>query len=219
MKIFLDTINTELLKQWAASGLIDGITTNPTLLSKTTINPTELIMQICHLLPFGSVSVEITEDNPEAVYIQARKIAALADNITVKIPCHARYYSVIKKLIEEGISVNITLVFSLTQGLMMAKLGADYISAFIGRLDENGGDGIALIKQLRHMLDWYGFETKLLAASIRTIDHLEQAIIAGADVATISQDIFQHAISHELTDRGLIKFLADWKQLGLTHFP
>jgi transaldolase len=219
MKIFLDTANIELIKQWAHTGLIDGVTTNPTHLSKEGGNPTETVLAICDILPLGVISVEITETEPDAVYLQARKIAALSDNIAVKIPCHTHYYSVIKKLIQEGIMLNITLVFSLAQGLMMAKLGVDYISPFVGRLDDIGGNGIELVQQLRHMLDWYGFETQLLAASIRDTQHLEQAIMAGADIATIPTNVFEQSLAHQLTDKGMAQFLADWKKLTISQFP
>jgi transaldolase len=219
MKIFLDTANIELIKKWAHTGLIDGVTTNPTHLSKENAHPTQQVLAICDLLPLGIISVEITETNPEDVYIQARKIAALSDNIAVKIPCHATYYSIIKKLVQEGISLNITLVFSLTQGLMMAKLGVDYISPFVGRLDDIGADGIELIRKLRHMLDWYGFETELLAASIRDTDHFEQALIARADITTVPATVLEQSITHQLTDKGMAQFLADWKKLNISQFP
>ncbi len=219
MKIFLDTANTEFITQWAHSGLIDGVTTNPTHLSKESKNPTDQILAICDMLPLGIISVEVVETKPEDVYIQARRIASLSDNIAVKIPCHPRYYSVIKKLVEEGIILNITLVFSLTQGLMMSKLGVDYISPFIGRLDDNGADGIELIRQLRHMLDWYGFETQLLAASIRDTQHLEKVIMAGADIATVPTTVFEQSLIHQLTDAGMAQFLADWKKLNISTFP
>jgi transaldolase len=219
MKIFLDTANTELIKKWAHSGLIDGVTTNPTHLSKENANPTQQVLTICDMLPLGLISVEITETEPELVYLQARKIAALSDNIAVKIPCHPHYYSVIRKLVEEGVTLNITLVFSLSQGLMMAKLGAAYISPFVGRLDDNGQDGIELIKQLRHMLDWYGFETQLLAASIRDVQHLEGVMMAGADIATVPENVFEKSLTHQLTDTGMEQFLTDWQKLNIKQFP
>jgi transaldolase len=219
MKIFLDTANTELIKQWAHTGLIDGVTTNPTHLSKEGGDPTATVLAICDMLPLGVINVEVTETEPEAVYMQARKIAALSDNIAVKIPCHPKYYTVIKKLVEEGISINITLLFSLAQGLMMAKLAVDYISPFIGRLDDIGSNGIELIHQLRHMLDWYGFETELLAASIRDIDHFEKIIMAGADIATLPAAVFEQSLNHQLTDKGMEQFLADWKKLNVARFP
>jgi len=219
MRIFLDTANTELIKQWAHTGLVDGVTTNPTHLSVYGNNPTETVLTICDMLPLGVISVEVVETDPESVYLQARKIASLSDNIAVKIPCHPNYYSVIRKLVEEGITLNITLVFSLAQGLMMAKLGVDYISPFVGRLDDKGQDGIELVKQLRHMLDWYGFETQLLAASIRDTQHFERAIMAGADIATVPVNVFEKLLTHPLTDTGMEQFATDWKKLNITKFP
>jgi len=219
MKIFLDTANTELIKKWAHSGLIDGVTTNPTHLSKENTNPTQQVLAICDLLPFGIISVEVTETEPELVYLQARKIASLSENIAVKIPCHPDYYSVIKKLVEEGITLNITLVFSLVQGMMMAKLGVAYISPFVGRLDDAGADGIELIHNLRHILDWYGFETELLAASIRDTHHFERVMMAGADIATVPEVVFEKSLTHQLTDAGMAQFLADWKKLNISQFP
>lgn len=219
MKIFLDTANTESIKKWAQTGLIDGVTTNPTHLSKENKNPTEQVLAICALLPSGIISVEVVETEPHKVYTQARAIAALAQNIAVKIPCHADYYATIKRLVDEGMRLNITLVFSLAQGLMMAKLGVHYISPFIGRLDDNHQNGIELIQQLRHMLDWYKFDTQLLAASIRDTQHLEKVICAGADIATVPVEVFENSLTHPLTDKGMAQFLADWKNLNITQFP
>jgi len=219
MKLFLDTANLNSIKQWSHTGLIDGITTNPTHLSKENANPTQQILAICDLLPLGLISVEVTEKEPEELYMQACKIAALSDNIAVKIPCDARYYTVIKKLIDDGIIVNITLVFSLVQGLMMAKLGAHYISPFVGRLDDIGADGVELVSQLRHMLDWYGFETQLLAASIRDTKHFEKIILAGADIATVPITVFEQSLHHQLTDKGMVQFADDWKKLNVSQFP
>lgn len=219
MKIFLDTANTELIQKWAHTGLIDGVTTNPTHLSKEGKNPVDQILAICDVLPSGVISVEIVETDPEKIYRQAHKISELCDNIAVKIPCHAEYYAVIKKLIDEGITVNITLLFSLVQGLMMAKLGAHYISPFIGRLDDSGNNGIELVQQLRHMLDWYDFKTELLAASIRDTSHFEQVIMAGADIATVPVTVFENSLAHPLTDKGMAQFLTDWKKLNFSQFP
>ncbi|HLJ31855.1 MAG TPA: transaldolase family protein [Candidatus Babeliales bacterium] len=219
MKIFLDTANLESIKKWAHTGLVEGVTTNPTHLSKEGGNPTQHILAICDAFPEGNISVEVTELQPELVLMQARKIAALSDNITVKIPCHPDYYSAIKKLIAEGIALNITLVFSLAQGLMMAKLGAQYISPFIGRLDDIHENGIELVQHLRHMIDWYDFETEILAASIRDVEHFEKALLAGADIATLPVEIFEKSLHHQLTDKGMAQFSADWKKLNITHFP
>ena len=144
MKIFIDSANIEKIKKLAEIGIIDGVTTNPTHLSKEGSSPTELIKELTQIIP-GDISVEVTEKNPEKVYKQAREIANIAQNIAVKIPCHADYYPIIKKLVAEGIQINVTLVFSLMQALYMCKLGVKYISPFIGRLDDNGLDGIELV--------------------------------------------------------------------------
>jgi transaldolase len=219
MKIFLDTANTELIKKWAQTGLIDGVTTNPTHLSNAGKNPTQQVLAICSMLPLGVISVEVVETEPDKVYAQAHAIAALAKNIAVKIPCHPQYYATIKRLVDEGITLNITLVFSLAQGLMMAKLGVHYISPFIGRLDDNGSNGIELVQQLRNMLDWYSFDTQLLAASIRDVHHLESVIQAGADIATVPVTVFEDSLNHPLTDKGMAQFLADWQKLNVSQFP
>ncbi len=219
MKIFLDTSNTESIQKWAQTGLIDGVTTNPTNLSKEGKNPLEQILAICDILPSGNISVEVVETEPEQIYLQARKLASLCENIVIKIPCHTTYYPVIRKLIDEGIPLNITLVFSLSQGLMMAKLGAQYISPFVGRLNDIGENGIELVQHLRHMIDWYDFETQLLAASIRDVAHLEQALLAGADIATVPVEVFEKSLDHQLTDKGIAQFLTDWKKLNITRFP
>jgi transaldolase len=219
MKIFLDTAHIESIEKWAQTGLIDGVTTNPTHLSKEDNNPVEQVLAICDILPEGSISVEVTETEPEQVYLQARKLASLCDSIVIKIPCHAQYYHVIKKLIAQGIPLNITLVFSLSQGLMMAKLGAQYISPFVGRLDDIGANGIELIQHLRHIIDWYDFETEILAASIRDVAHFEQVMLAGADIATVPVEVFEKSLAHQLTDKGMTQFLADWKKLNVSRFP
>lgn len=219
MKIFLDTSDITNIKKLAASGLIDGVTTNPSNLSATGGNPKETILQICKLLPQGQISVEVTESDPEKMYAQAKLISKLADNIWVKIPCDEKYYSIIKRLVEEEIKLNITLVFSVLQSLMMCKLGVYYISPFIGRWEELDVDGMEYIPQIRHMIDYYGFETKILAASVRTVQHFHEVVLAGVDAVTISPDIFQKATHHYLTDQGIEKFAKDWEKLGIRQFP
>ncbi|HEV2601427.1 MAG TPA: transaldolase family protein [Candidatus Babeliales bacterium] len=219
MNLFLDTANLSDIKTWQPTGLIDGITTNPSLLSKETTNPTAHLREICSIMHPHDVSIEVTEQEPKAVYEQAKKIAGLAKNVIVKIPCHVDYLSVIKQLVNENIKINITLVFSLVQGLLMCKLGVYYISPFIGRLDDIDSDGIALIEQLRHMIDFYGFETKILAASIRHIQHLHDSVQAGADIATVPSGIIKTAMAHPLTTQGMTQFNADWQKLGIRQFP
>ena len=219
MKIFLDTANLEGIKKWALTGLIDGVTTNPTHLSKEGRNPKDQILAICAALPEGEISVEVTEQDPDAVYKQARDIAALAENIVVKIPCHHHYFPVIKRLVDEEIPLNITLVFTLVQGLMMCKLGVRYISPFVGRLDDIDVNGIELLPEMREMVDEYGFDTGILAASLRSVQHVHDAILAGADAATISLPVFEKMIEHPLTDQGMQQFNADWAKLGVRQFP
>lgn len=221
MKIFLDTANIDAIRKHLSTGLIDGITTNPTHLSKESGDIKKHILTICDLLPEGQISVEITEHEPQAVYAQAKKIAALAKNVVVKIPCHELYYSTIKKLVDENVPINITLVFSLAQAFMMSKLGVQMISPFLGRLDDNqgAGSGIQLLEHIRHMLDNNGFETELLAASIRSVSHFEQAILAGADIVTLPIDVLEKAMEHPLTDQGMAKFNVDWQKLGIKQFP
>lgn len=219
MKIFLDTANKDAIAYWVPTGLIDGVTTNPTHLSKEDNDPTQQVRAICALLPKGVISVEVVETDPEAVYSQAKAIAKLANNIAVKIPCHKNYYGVIKRLVGEGVIINVTLVFSLSQGLMMAKLGVHYISPFVGRLDDAGVDGLRLVNQLVYMMDYYKCKTQVLAASIRDIGHFEGAVLAGAHVVTVPVDVFEQSLEHPLTDKGMTQFLSDWKKLSIKQFP
>ncbi len=198
MKIFLDTANIEFIKRWADTGLVDGITTNPTHLSREGGNPTSMVQEICKLLPAGDVSVEITEKEPEAVYKQAKAIAALGKKIVVKIPCHKDYVPIIGRLVDEGVAINITLVFTLAQALMMCKLGVRYVSPFVGRWDDIDADGIQVIADIRCMIDEYSYETELLAASLRHMRHLHDAILFGADVATVPVKLFDVAYSRLL---------------------
>lgn len=219
MKIFLDTANTQSIRTWADTGLIDGITTNPTHLSKESGNPTDAILEICSLLPKGDISVEITESEPEAVYAQAKKIAALAKNITVKIPCHTPYFPIIKRLVAEHIPVNVTLIFSVTQGLAMAKLGVRYISPFVGRLDDINENGIQLVSDLVQAIMWYNFSTQIIAASLRNTQHVQAALMAGTHVVTMPPNVLESCLAHPLTDKGMAAFSADWAKLGIRKFP
>lgn len=219
MKIFLDTANIPAIKKWASTGLIDGVTTNPSHLSKEGGDAKKQVLEICDILPKGSISVEVTESDAEAVYKQAKAIAALHKNIVVKVPCHAKYYAVIKKLTDEGIKLNITLVFSMVQGLMMSKMGVEIISPFVGRWDDIDVEGSDILLEMREMIDQYDYSTQILAASLRSVRHLHKAILAGADIATIPLDVFEKAIEHPLTNQGIEKFDADWKKLGIKQFP
>jgi transaldolase len=219
MKIFLDTANIEKIKKWLSTGLIDGVTTNPTHLSEEKKDPKQQVLEICSLLKSGEISVEVTEKNPQDVYRQAKEIAALSDNILVKIPCHPAYFEIIQTLVQEEIKLNITLVFTAIQGLMMAKLGVRYISPFMGRWDDIDIEGGDIIGDMRVMLDNYNFETKLLAASIRTVRNFHDAIMYQADAVTLPPEVFTKTMHHPLTDNGIKMFDEDWKKLGIKKFP
>lgn len=220
MKIFLDTAHIKDIAKWVDTGLVDGITTNPTLISKEKGDAKKLIKDICTLLNGGDVSVEVTEKDPNKVYKQAKEIAKIAKNVVVKIPCHPNYFAVIKKLTDEEINLNITLIFSLLQGLMMCKLGVKYISPFIGRLDDINIDGMELVADLRQMIDEFVFlNTKIIAASIRHVRHFHEAAMIGSDIATVPVSVFEKAMHHPLTDQGITKFLEDWKKLDIKNFP
>ena len=219
MKLFLDTADCAAIEKWVATGLIDGVTTNPSHLYKSGGDPKKIVLAICALIPDGDVSVEVTEIDPNKVYAQAKEIAALAPNVVVKIPCHILYYPIIKKLVEQEVAVNVTLVFTLLQGLMMSKIGVDYISPFIGRWDDLDIDGMPLLQELREMMDQYEFDTQILAASVRHVRHLHEIVVAGVDVATVPVDVLERATTHVLTDQGIAKFKADWQKLGVKQFP
>lgn len=217
MKLFLDTANVATIKRLAASGLVDGVTTNPSLLSKEGTDPKKVIADICALVK--EVSVEVTEKEPEAIYKQAKEIAALAKNIVVKIPCHKDYVEVISRLSREGVKINVTLIFTVLQALMMCKAGAYIVSPFVGRLDDIDEDGAELLFSIRHMLNTYRFKTLLLAASLRHVQHVHEAIAAEVDIATVPAELFDKLLEHPLTEIGIKKFDDDWKKLGVRQFP
>jgi transaldolase len=219
MKIFLDTAQVDIIEQYVSTGLIDGVTTNPSLLSKVGGQPLQVIKKIIGLLPQGDVSVQVTYKEPQDVYHQAKAIAAIADNVVVKIPCQQQYYPVIYKLVQEGIRINITMLFSLSQALMMSKLGVTYISLIVGRLDDVNCDGIAVAHDIRAMIDQYDFKTHLLLASIRSMSRAQDGIMAGADAMTIPPAVLDCMMKHTLTDRGVAIFDADWQKLGVRQFP
>ena len=219
MKIFLDSSDYEKIKYWKELGVLDGVTTNPTTLARAGGNPTENVRNICELMDDCDVSVEVTETDPHKIYEQAHELADLADNVVVKIPCYRDYYPVIGQLSAEGIGINVTLVFSIPQALFVCKLGAKYISPFIGRLEDVQQDGVGLIYDLRDMVDEYDFTTEVLAASIRNVEHFVASIKAGAHVATMPNEVLEKATEHPLTDKGMKQFIDDWNKLGIKKFP
>lgn len=213
MKLFLDSADRKVIEKYLATGLVDGVTTNPSLLSTQGQNTREVIVDILRMVP-GDVSIEVVEKAPEAVYSQAHQIAKLGDNAVVKIPFAFEYLPTIAKLVADGIKLNITLVFNALQGLMVAKLGVAYISPFIGRLDDIGSDGMVLIEDLVNLKQQYEFPSEILAASIRHVGHWERAALLGADIATVPPSLIEAACKHPLTDLGIKKFDEDWKKLG-----
>lgn len=209
MKFFLDTANIEEIKRINDLGLCDGVTTNPSLIAKEGRPFEEVIKEICATVD-GPVSAEVIGLEYEEMVEEARKVASWADNVVVKIPMTEAGLKAVNTLSKEGIKTNVTLIFSVAQGLMAAKAGATYISPFIGRIDDMGEDGMKLIEELRIVLDNYGLESEIIAASIRHIGHMEASAIVGAHIGTIPGSLFPKLWSHPLTDKGVDGFLADW---------
>ncbi len=214
MKFFLDTAVLSEIRWAALAGLIDGVTTNPTLLSKGAgdIDPNDVLKEICSLVD-GPVSAEVIAVDAEGMYTEARRLAKLADNIVVKIPMLEEGMIATRRLVAEGITINVTLSFSPAQCLIAAKVGATYVSPFLGRIDDIGHDAMDVVRETRVIFDNYGFETQILAASIRHPRHVTEAAIAGADVATMPTAVLKKLLLHPLTDRGLDQFLNDWSKL------
>lgn len=211
MKFFLDTANVDEIRRVNDLGLCDGVTTNPSLIAKEGRPFEEVVKEICSVVD-GPVSAEVIGLEKEQMIEEGRKLAKWADNIVVKIPMTEAGLGAIKVLASEGIKTNCTLIFSVAQGLMAAKAGATYISPFIGRIDDIGENGMELIENLRIVLDNYGFDTEIIAASVRNIAHVEQSAEAGADIATIPGSLFPKLWSHPLTDKGIAGFLKDWEK-------
>ncbi len=213
MKFFIDTANIEEIKKANELGLLDGVTTNPSLVSKEGREFKELIIEICGIVN-GPVSAEVISNDAKGMIKEARELAKLADNIVVKIPLIKEGLKAVKILSEEGIKTNVTLCFSAAQALMAAKAGANYISPFVGRLDDIGHDGMEIVEQILAIYENYGYETEVIVASIRNPIHVLKAALMGADIATIPFNVMEQLIKHPLTDAGLEKFLADWKKTG-----
>ncbi|REJ78477.1 MAG: fructose-6-phosphate aldolase [Acidobacteria bacterium] len=214
MKFFVDTANLEEIREAADLGLLDGVTTNPSLIAKEgDVDFETRIREICEIVD-GDVSAEVTAVDYEGMLEQGRKLAEIADNVVIKCPLTWDGLKATKTFSEEGTKVNVTLCFSPSQALLAAKAGAGYISPFIGRLDDISQDGMELIRQIVEIYDNYGFETEILAASIRHPVHIVDSALAGADVATVPFSVFKKIVKHPLTDKGLDAFLSDWKASG-----
>jgi transaldolase len=213
MQLFLDTTDTKVLADLAATGLVDGVTTNPTLIAKSGRPMLEVIAEICGLVE-GPVSAEVAATEHAQMLAEGRKLAGVAPNVVVKVPLTREGLIATAEFSREGIQTNVTLCFSAAQALLAAKAGASYISPFIGRLDDHGADGMSLIGDIRTIYDNFDFDTEILAASIRTPEHVRDAALHGADCATIPPSVFEALFKHPLTEKGLDQFLSDWAKTG-----
>ncbi|HTI67616.1 MAG TPA: fructose-6-phosphate aldolase [Caulobacteraceae bacterium] len=213
MLIFIDTAEIAVLRELAATGLVDGVTTNPSLIAKSGRNFLETIAEVCALIP-GPVSAEVAATDAKTMIAEGEKLAKIAPNVVVKVPLTWDGLTATRALAEQAIPVNVTLCFSAVQALLAAKAGAAYISPFIGRLDDYGFDGMDLIHEIRAIYDAHDFDTAILAASIRTPAHVKAAALAGADCSTIPPAVFRELVKHPLTERGLETFISDWAKTG-----
>ena len=213
MKFFVDTAEVEAIAELHALGMVDGVTTNPSLILKSGRDILEVTKEICSIVP-GPVSAEVVATKAEDMIAEGRKLAAIASNIAVKVPLTWDGLKTCKVLSGEGFIVNVTLCFSVNQALIAAKAGATFISPFVGRLDDINMDGMELIGDIRTVYDNYDFKTEILAASIRTVNHVTQCALIGADVITAPPAVIKSLASHPLTDKGLDQFLKDWAKTG-----
>src|SRR5215813_11489373 len=214
MKFFVDTADVTEIKELAATGLLDGVTTNPSLVAKAKRDFKEIVAEICAAVP-GPVSAEVAATDLEGMLREGRTLARIAKNVAVKVPLTWDGLKACRALSSDGTMVNVTLCFSANQALLAAKAGAAFISPFVGRLDDAGADGMDLVREIRGIYDNYPeLKTQVLAASIRNVLHVKQAAMIGADAATMPPAILRGLVQHPLTDRGLELFLADWKKTG-----
>jgi transaldolase len=213
MKFFVDTAEVKDIKELAEIGLLDGVTTNPSLIAKSGRSFKEVITEICSIVE-GPVSAEVVSLDFDGMMREAAELRKIAKNVTVKVPLTLDGLKACKALTSDGCMVNVTLCFSANQALLAAKAGATFISPFLGRLDDIHLDGTELIAEIRQIYDNYGFDTEILAASIRTALHVKQVALIGADVATCPAAVIRSLVKHPLTDKGIEQFLADWKKTG-----
>jgi transaldolase len=213
MKFFVDTADVNDIRELSELGLIDGVTTNPSLILKSGRNIAEVTKEICDIVD-GPVSAEVAATEYDEMIREGKVLAKIADNICIKLPLTMDGLRACRTLSGEGHAVNVTLCFSANQALLAAKAGATFISPFIGRLDDMAIDGMDLVREIRVSYDNYGFETEILAASIRTVNHVKEAALIGADVATVPPATIRSLVKHPLTDKGLEAFLSDWKKTG-----
>ncbi len=212
MKIFLDSANLESIKMYNDIGVLDGVTTNPSLLSKEKGDPRKVMNEIVRIVK-GPVNLEVIGTDYEVMIEEAHKLKKYGENVVVKIPMIPAGLRAVKRLAQEGISTNVTLIFSSNQAILAAKSGASYVSPFIGRLDDNGQDGMSIVREITQIFANYKFETEILVASIRHPIHVIEAGKCGADIVTLPPEILQKMFTHPLTDKGLHGFLSDWNKV------
>ena len=213
MKLFLDTADVAVIRDMLPTGMVDGVTTNPTLIAKSGRNIAEVIAEICALVE-GPISAEAVATDFETMVREGDRLAAIAPNVVVKLPLTWDGLRAARAFADKGVQTNVTLCFSAAQALLAAKAGATYVSPFVGRLDDHGAVGSELLEEIRALYDIHGFETQILAASLRHPAHVTAAALAGSDAATLPADTFKALIKHPLTDKGLDAFLADWGKTG-----
>lgn len=213
MLLFADTADTAILAELKEAGLVDGVTTNPTIIAKSGRNIAEVIKEICELIE-GPISAEVAATDAATMIKEGEKLAKIASNVVIKVPLTIDGLKATREFSSQGLMTNVTLCFSVNQALLAAKAGATFVSPFVGRLDDQGADGMQLIHDIRALYDNYDFDTEILAASLRNTKHVEQAALAGADCATLPPSLFKDMVKHPLTDKGLETFLADWAKTG-----
>lgn len=212
MKFFIDTADVKDIREASAMGLVDGVTTNPSLVAKSGRNFRDVLLEICDVVK-GPVSAEVTSTKHDDIMREARELAKLRDNIVVKIPLIPEGLKAVRTCANEGIKVNVTLCFTATQALLAAKAGASYISPFVGRLDDISTDGMQVVSEILEIYENYGYETEVLVASVRSPMHVQQAARMGAHIATCPFSVLMQLAKHPLTDSGLKKFLEDWEHV------
>jgi transaldolase len=218
MRLFLDTGNLDEVREAADWGVLDGVTTNPTLIAKSGKGFKETVLQICDLVPGGDISAEVVATDYDTMLKEALEIASWHEQIVVKVPLIEPGVKLVKTLSDKGIRTNVTLVFSLSQAMLAAKAGASFISNFVGRVDDISGPGMAAVGETVEMVETYGFESEVLVASVRHPGHVVEGLNAGAHIATMPLKVMKQLFKHPLTDAGLKRFLDDWNQAGLKIF-
>lgn len=218
MKLFVDTGDLDEVKKAAEWGVIDGVTTNPTLIAKTGKPFKEVVLKICEIMPEGAISAEVVATDYDTMLKEALEISSWSPQIVVKVPLIENGIRLVSTLTDKGIRTNVTLVFSVSQALMAAKAGATYISNFVGRVDDNGADGMDAVRDTVEMVNTYGFDSEVLVASVRHPLHVLESIRAGAHVATMPLKVLEMMFKHPMTDSGLERFLGDWNKAGLSIF-